>query len=449
MKKNFFLLIISMIFILGWHNLKAGNPVKYQRFEMNGFTKWTQTEIDALIKEASHIGKSITETSGGYKTNDFTLNTDFTVNDGVFTMTAKADFTGNNGMGFKNADRGGKLAGEPLGAYPANFFCDLTKAEGIRFKIDITNGTVKTLNIGLSNCANNCYEYFVYGISTADVDEEGYITIPFESFKAEFWSNNSGLPLNNLIVFIIEAIDATNGASISFSDIHGYKIIDPKTPLTLEIEGKKEMCEGDANTLRAISEATEYKWTIGEDVVSTENHWDIPSSYKAGSYTVKVDARRINEDKTYSDTTADFTFNIYAADKVTLTDTAYVNEEYNHNGFKVTPTEKGDLTLTDTLTNVHGCDSIITLKLIVLDRTGISDYDETILSVYPNPSNGIINIRLNPKAQSSIILLYDLQGRLLINQKATGETVSMNIGSLNSGLYLLKVENQIIKIIKR
>lgn len=449
MKKSYFLLVVCAVFVLGLQNLFADEPVKYQRFEMNGFTKWTQAEIDALIKDATHIGNSITEAPGGYKANDFTLNTDFTIKDGVFTMTAKADFTGDNGMGFKNADRPGKLAGKELGAYPANFFCDLTNAEGIRFKIDITSGTVNKLNIGLSNCATTCFEHFVYGILTTDVDEEGYITIPFEKFKPESWSGKD-LPLDNILVFIIEAIDATNGASISFSDVHGYKVMDPHGALVVDIDGESSICEGDVDTLKAIGDATNYKWMLNETVLSTENYWAVPDTFKAGSYVIKLEAQRVNKDSTYTTANKNFPLDIFAPDNVTIADTAYVGKKYNKNGFQVTPTEEGTLTLYDTLVNAHNCDSLVTLKLtVVVDHTGIATYERAIISAYPNPTNGQISIQLASQAQNSDMFLYDLQGRLLMSQKAYGETISLNLESFNAGIYLLKVDNQTVKIIKR
>lgn len=449
MKKKYILLIASALLVFGLQSAFADGQGKIQRIEMNGFSLWTQGQIDSLLKEASHIGNSITDLSGGYKANDFTKNTEFTVKNGVFTMTAKADFTGENGMGFKNADREGKLAGTALGDYPANFFCDLTNAEGIRFKIDITSGTVKKLNIGLSNCANACFEYFVNGISTEDVDEEGYVTLPFAKFQREFWSAE-GLQLNNLKVFIIEAIDATNGASISFSDVHGYKTIDPHGELTLSIDGKTEICEGDVDTLKAISDATEYVWSINYEIVSTEKYWVVPAAYMANTYPVYVEAKRINEDSTVTTTSQKFDLHIFAADSVVLTDTAFVGIAYDKNGFNITPEEIGTQLLYDTLVNQHGCDSLITLKLIVVEKTsGIAHYESAVVGCYPNPTNGLIFIQLASRFQNSQLFLYDLQGRLVMTQWASGETISLNLEQLNSGVYLLKVENQTVKIIKR
>ena len=474
----------------------ADRMMKYDRIYMPGFTNWTQTQIDQLIATASHIGPSITDLGGGYKMYDFTTNTQFTVANGVFTMTAQADFTGTKGMGFKNMDRNGTLAGQTLGAYPANFFNDLTNAEGIRFKVDVKNGTAGTLNIGLSNCATAMFEYFINGIPLTAADEDGYITLPLSLFKKEFWSNE-GLQLNNCKVFIIEIIDVTNGTSVSFSDFHAYKTAtaanqsltlggvaldenvkevniistkeitqhngqtfsakgdinidaedkvtmnndgnsllgniniqsksislttqntetseqtahftfkptnnslriydvyvdnESKGPLssydlvmkdqskhTIEVKmaasidtaftitGNTSFCEGTTQTLTATSKTASYQWVNGSGVISTENHWDIPATYAAGTYSIFVVATWYDEINDYTiSNSKEIILNIFAASETALSDSIIYGNSYKKNGFDITPTEVGTSEHTLTLTNAHGCDSIVTLTLKTL-----------------------------------------------------------------------------------
>jgi len=197
----------------------------FTRIEMNGFKNWIQEDIDSLISRASHIGNSITDTStGGYKSNDFTYNTIYEADSGVFSMTAQSDFLIGKGIGFKNMDRDGTLAGVPLGAFPLNpFYVDLTHADGLRFKVDV-NGNAEKLNIAISNCATTVFEYFVYDIPLNAVDKNGYMTVPIKLFNKEFWSGN--WDLTKPIVFIIEIINITSGTKVSFSDIHAYQLHD-------------------------------------------------------------------------------------------------------------------------------------------------------------------------------------------------------------------------------
>ena len=196
----------------------------YNRIDMPGFTNWTQEELDKLIAAASHVGKFIDDRDiGNYKMNDFTTETKFTAENGVFTMTAEKEYSG-TGMGFKNMDREGTLTGGVrLGDYPANFFKDMTGADGIRFKVEVSNGSAEYLNIGLSNCATAMFEYFIYNIPLTAADNDGYITLPLSLFEREFWSAE-GLQLNNCKVFIIEIMNVNDGTAVSFSDFHAYKL---------------------------------------------------------------------------------------------------------------------------------------------------------------------------------------------------------------------------------
>lgn len=197
----------------------------YQRIEMNGFKNWIQADIDSLISRASHIGYDIAEkASGGYKVNDFTYNTLFEADSGVFSMTAQQNFLNGAGIGFKNMDRDGTLAGIPLGAFPSDtFYVNLINADGLRFKVNV-NGSAEKLSIAISNCATMVFEYYVYDIPFTAVDKDGYMTVPLALFQKEFWSGN--WDLTKPIVFIIEIMNITNGTKVSFSDIHAYKLQD-------------------------------------------------------------------------------------------------------------------------------------------------------------------------------------------------------------------------------
>jgi len=211
----------------------------YERIEMNGFKNWKQWQIDTLLAHADRVGDDI-----GNGVNDFTKNTLFTIDkDHVFSMTAQADFLNGKKMGFKNMDRGGTLlpGDYSLGAYPDSFYVDLSKADGIRFKVEV-KGYAQSLNIGLSNCLKkgqwheHCFEYYVYDIPFSAADKDGYITLPFSMFEQVSWG--SVWDLSQLIVFIMEVKNVTKGTVVSFSDVHGY---------TSTIKDNPELMVGNMN----------------------------------------------------------------------------------------------------------------------------------------------------------------------------------------------------------
>ena len=269
----------------------------YNRMEMPGFTKWTQDELDKLIAAASHIGGSIDDKDiYNYKLNDFTSDTKYTVENGVFTMTAERDFS-TLGMGFKNMDREGTLTGGvKLGAYPAPFFNDMTGADGIRFKVKVDNGSVEYLNIGLSNCATAMFEYYIYHIPLTAADDEGYITLPLSLFEKEFWSAE-GLQLNNCKVFIIEVMHATEGTTISFSDFHAYKLEKgshgqmPLSQVSMD-QNIKELTFNTTGTISQPSTVAQINFE-GQQININAKEIDLTKtsgySHMAGNFTLKAE----------------------------------------------------------------------------------------------------------------------------------------------------------------
>ncbi|MBQ6553502.1 MAG: hypothetical protein IJL83_07815, partial [Clostridia bacterium] len=115
------------------------------------------------------------------------------------------------------------------GAFPALNVAGLSKAEGIRFKLE-ANKPVERILIGLSNCAKPSVfatgghrEMYAMKIKPEYVAADGYINIPFSYFEKAFWSNKFAQEeLDQAIVFIVEAYGAENGTKLTISDLHGY-----------------------------------------------------------------------------------------------------------------------------------------------------------------------------------------------------------------------------------
>ena len=72
---------------------------------------------------------------------------------------------------------------------------------------------------------------------------------------------------------------------------------------------------------------------------------------------------------------------------------------------------------------------------------GANDFIETTVSLYPNPSNELINISFD-EDQLSKLELYDITGKLLFKKELNTNTYALNIANYPSGTYLVKVYNQ-------
>jgi hypothetical protein len=88
-------------------------------------------------------------------------------------------------------------------------------------------------------------------------------------------------------------------------------------------------------------------------------------------------------------------------------------------------------------------------------NTGIPEIDaNTSLIVFPNPSTQNITIKYNSfiKNKECMILIYNIQGQLLLQQPLHQEKQCIDISSFSKGIYLLKLmssdKTETIKIIK-
>ena len=72
---------------------------------------------------------------------------------------------------------------------------------------------------------------------------------------------------------------------------------------------------------------------------------------------------------------------------------------------------------------------------------GANDFIETTVSLYPNPSNELINISFD-EDQLSKLEFYDITGKLLFKKELNTNTYALNIANYPSGTYLVKVFNQ-------
>ena len=72
---------------------------------------------------------------------------------------------------------------------------------------------------------------------------------------------------------------------------------------------------------------------------------------------------------------------------------------------------------------------------------GDNDLIASTVSLYPNPSNELINISFG-KDRLSMIELFDITGKLLFKKELNANTYALNIANYPSGTYLVKVYNQ-------
>jgi len=90
--------------------------------------------------------------------------------------------------------------------------------------------------------------------------------------------------------------------------------------------------------------------------------------------------------------------------------------------------------LTATLNNLNICDTIISGTSGIADNKKVAD----MINIYPNPNNGAFIIETNASENQSTIMLYDINGKLVLTQTLNSKT-TIDAGNLNAGIYNLSL----------
>lgn len=76
------------------------------------------------------------------------------------------------------------------------------------------------------------------------------------------------------------------------------------------------------------------------------------------------------------------------------------------------------------------------------DTMSLNDLsDNNFITVYPNPVKSTLNISLDKYTEAGVSL-YDLNGRLILEKRLQALNTRLNIETLNSGMYVLKIHTE-------
>lgn len=76
------------------------------------------------------------------------------------------------------------------------------------------------------------------------------------------------------------------------------------------------------------------------------------------------------------------------------------------------------------------------------DQTAISNYDQSLMSIYPNPAAQFVNIAPKNLQSEYSIELYDMNGRQICQKAALTGQYQLSLDNLARGTYLLKLRQQ-------
>jgi len=100
--------------------------------------------------------------------------------------------------------------------------------------------------------------------------------------------------------------------------------------------------------------------------------------------------------------------------------------------------------------------TFLTLYCVGTDEECLQDYLlaanehflDNIISIYPNPTSDIINIDLKDKLNAEI-QIFNMYGKKVYNKQFVQDFIAIDISNYTNGIYILKINNQKIKLIKQ
>lgn len=108
----------------------------------------------------------------------------------------------------------------------------------------------------------------------------------------------------------------------------------------------------------------------------------------------------------------------------------------------MTFTTSGDLTLTATLTGNPDITISVSTVLVYDDGTSVREAENRNIHIFPNPATDRIQVK---GVSSAVIHIYDFSGKLVLSQKQTFMNTPVDLGELDPGLYLLRIEGDTVQ----
>ena len=88
------------------------------------------------------------------------------------------------------------------------------------------------------------------------------------------------------------------------------------------------------------------------------------------------------------------------------------------------------------------------------NETVIAERNNTVLTISPNPTTGLLRCNFNNELTNARLQLFDIFGKLLIEQPVTENTIALDLSDRASGVYFVRVisDNKVVttqKVVRR
>jgi hypothetical protein len=256
-------------------------------------------------------------------------------------------------------------------------------------------------------------------------------------------------------VSTVYTITASNGPGCNSTQTVAVGI---SAPPTLSISGSNTVCANNNLTL-TVSGASNYTWNPTSQttsvVVVTPS---VNTTYSViGSASGCTATANQNVSVTPSPTVGVTPSQSICAGTlgVTTLTTASTGNTFtwspgnSNNNTIVVPTPTTTSVYSVTATNPQGCRTTVTTTLTVQNCAGVNEKsiaDNTL--IYPNPTNGLVNVTLAPGLNNCTIEVYDVTGKLVKSTQINQTQSTLDLKDFANGLYTYKVKSAAKTVIK-
>jgi len=327
-----------------------------------------------------------------------------------------------------------------------------------------------TINSGMGGDWNliwNHYEGFAFGTYNIYRGSDSTNMTLLSSIASTFNSYTDIAPPTGLLYYQIEVINPAgctpnktwSSSRSNIADNGESPVSVPSQPES--INGNSSICEGSSYTysVSPVSGATDYTWTlpVGWTGSSTTETINIISGAIGG--TISITANNVNGSsipQTLSvivNTLPIVTLNLSSIDTLCITDPDvtltggnpsggnYSGSFVTGNVFSPSTAGIGNYLITYTYIDVNSCSDFANGAIYVDICSEISTSDNLFYcQILPNPFNSSIEVIINEIGQYKIEVLNVL-GERLYSLKVSTKTTHIELSSLSSGIYFVKISN--------
>lgn len=320
---------------------------------------------------------------------------------------------------------------------------NVTAGSGYRVRVVSTNYPMIGTNIQGINILPNTYNI----TATADPSQGGTVIGAGEynqgasctltatantGYTFVNWTKNgTQVSTNSSYTFTV----TESGSYVAHFQINSYNIIATANPTNGgTVSGTGQYNHGTSCTLTATANTgyTFTNWTENGSVVSTnasysftvEANRNLVANFTANTYTVSVTANPSNGGTVSGG--GSFTHGQSCTVSATA-NTGYTFINWTENGAQVS--SQAEYTF-----SVNGNRNLVAH---FISTVGVKE-DMTSANIYPNPFTSVVRITTERTAQN--ISVYDVFGRLLMQQPVSGMQFEIDLSELSPGAYLLQVD---------